>query len=253
MPPRVKLPPGLEGKTRKDFKCVSLEYLQHAIQDLGLKSVREYYLFHKTFKPAGYPRQANRYYGVKWKVIFGGNNIFSQRYSHAVMRANLTPFDDAVALIQPMQFTGRDAFLEAFDAGKIPKGIPRQPQDRYAFNWARCGGWFYFLGKDIKYRLEAAKNVKPLLILYKNEDRPGGNVINIMIYRESHRTIGNMAVKQNMEIVKIYKWNPDVADHVFAIFNTTGTQQTDTCWMFSNVFELYYELSSVLDDFKPGL
>jgi len=248
---RQPFPKKIDKSKPMDFRWVDYEYCQYKVQQLGFKSARHYIKWVKEFKPAGFPKRPELVYRaewVSWNEFLGGDNVYLANHPQAVKKADIIPYWDAVNLIQGYSFETVEKYLEAFDAGQIPKGIPRRPHLRYK-EFYQHGGYKTFLGKDIKHRIEASKNINPLLVLYQGNSQ-SSNVISILVHKKSVHELRELIKERELKIVKVYHWYDDFAEGVFDILNHFGTKQNDTTWMFSNVNEVLFELGSVLEIYR---
>ena len=227
------------------------EYAQYYIQKLGIKSARQYKRWVREWEPAGFPVFPEKAYSdswVSWNEFLGGDNRFSADYPQAVREKDLLPYWDAVSYVHPFRFANAEEYREAFDAGKLPHGIPRQPHLRYS-TFYHYGGWKGWLGKDAATRVQAEQSLEPVLVIYRaSEQSP--NVLSIIIHTKGDHALRSLIEERQLKVVRLFHWYPEFADHVFEMLNHFGTQQTDTSWLFANVNEILFELSSVLEIYK---
>jgi len=234
-----------------DWRWVEYEYCQYMTQKVGIKSARQYRKWVRQYKPAGFPDKPERTYSscwVSWNDFLGGDNTYLADHPMAVRKEDLMPYWEAVNMIQPLQFQTVEEYKEAFDAGQIPKGIPRYPHLRYT-TFYNNGGYKNWLGKDIKHRVEASKNIEPLLVLYQSGQQP--NVLSVLIHAKGLTNLMAELRENPKHVVKIFHWYPDFAEHVFAMLDHLGIKQDEQTWLFNNVNEVLFELSSVLEVFNP--
>jgi len=248
--PRVALPKKIRNTKPMDWRWVDYSYAQHIVQRIGITSARQYQKWYNDCSPAGFPLKPQRTYPewVSWNEFLGGNNCYAADHPTAVRKKDLLPYWDAVNLIQAMQLKTVEEYLQAFDDGLIPAGIPRLPHQRYKVFYV-YGGYKNWLGKDIKHRLEATKNINPLLVLYQSGQQP--NVISILIHKKGVQELRDIVRERNLKVIRVYHWYDEFGEGIFDILNHFGTKQNDTTWMFSNVNEVLFELGSVLEVFNP--
>jgi len=225
----------------------------HMCKDLtnmaGIKTFRQYRAWVRDYKPGGIPTRPERVYPewIDWKTFLETDNVYDADSPKAVREKDLMKYWEAVNLIQTMQFKNVDQYKEAFDDGLIPKGIPKNPARRYPSFYVN-GGWKNFLGKDIKHRIEANRNIDPLLILYKTSVQ-SPNLLSIMIHKQGVSTLMKELRDKQIDVVKIFHWYPDFSGHVFDMLNHYGNKQAENTWLFPNVNEILFELGSVLEVF----
>jgi len=237
-----------------DFRWVDYNYAQYKVQQLGIKSARQYKRWAREYNPGGFPVRPEKIYAeywVDWNEFLNGNNMFSADYPMAVREKDLMPYWDAVSYVHPYRFVNADEYREAFDKGKFPKGIPRQPHLRYN-TFYHHGGWKAWLGKDAAVRLEAEQTVDPVMVIYESPQHNQPNILSVMIHKKGNHALLDMIQKSGLRVVRLYHWYPDFADEIFRILDFYGNRWDDTTWTFPNVNEVLFELSSVLEIYKVG-
>ncbi len=249
----VKLPYHIQHSRPMDYRWVEYDYASYMAQKWGIKSARQYRSFVQFFQPSGFPSNAPRAYARQWEsweTFLDSDNVFLAFKENAVAVEELLPYSEALAWTQSKQFPTVDSFQEAFDQGLVLKGIPRAPQVRYKEFYPK-GGWKYFLGKKIESRLDAAKNVEAVCALCQNCNQQP-NVLTLVISSQGGKALEKQ-IDANPELtaVKAYFWHHDFGDYIFEMLNTMGTKQSENSWLFSDLNNLYYELSSVLEPYRP--
>ncbi len=235
-----------------EYRFVDYTYCQYKVQDLGITSARCYIKWHNEFHPAGFPRRPDRTYldyWISWNDFLNGNNTYLADAPGAVRKEDILPFWEAVNIVQEFQFNTRDEYTQAFNDGLIPKGIPKYPHKRYT-SFRAYGGYFNWLGKNVKNRVDANKNIQPYLILYKTPGR-ADNVLSIIIHKKGKMSMIELIREKKLQVVKVFHWYDDFANEIFAMLNHYGSQQGDTSWMFANTSDIIYELSTVLELYRP--
>jgi len=248
-----KLPYHIQQASIKQFKYVDYEYASYMVQKWGIKSARQYLSFVQFFKPSGFPTNPSRTYYLQWEsweTFLNCDNVYLAFKENAVTVEELLPYGEALQWTQSQQFPTVDKFQEAFDNGQVLKGIPRAPQVRYREFYPK-GGWKYFLGKKIESRLDAAKNIEPVCALCQNCNQ-SSNVLTLVISSQGATALDKQ-IQANPELtaVKAYYWHHDFGDYIFELLNKMGTKQTDNSWLFPDLNNLYYELGSVLEVYRP--
>lgn len=246
---RIQLSPSIQRSKPMDWRWVEYSYCQYIVQKYEIKSARGYWKWYTEYSPAGFPLRPERIYAewVNWNSFLGGDNTYLADHPIAVREADLMEYWEACNLIQSMRLETVEEYCEAFDAGNIPAGIPRRPHLRYPIFY-KYGGYKNWLGKNIKHRVEAAKNIDPLLVVYQAGQQP--NVLSILIHTTGITSLMNELRDKQIKVVKVYHWYPEFAEHVFDMLDAYGTKQGDTTWLFSNVHEILFELGSVLEVYR---
>jgi len=204
---KVELPEQLKDKKRHHFRYVDYEYCQRVSQCVGIKSKRQYMLWIRTLEPAGFPLLPHMVYGGDWESwgkFLDTGNVPTCEYKGAVRADDLMPYWDAIAKIQSLQLLTMKEWYEAFNAGRIPSGIPRQPHLRYTMFYVN-GGWKTFLGKTMKHRVEASQNLQKLFVLYRTVGR-SGNVISVMIHGTGIGDLRAYVKAMGLDVLRIYLW-----------------------------------------------
>lgn len=252
MQKQAKFPQKVLDSKPKDWRWVDYDYASYRCQQAGIKSFRQYRKWLKEYKPGGMPTRPEYVYEefVGWPEFLNNKNYYLAHHPKAVTKDQLMPFWDAVNIVQKMGFAAIHEYHDAWDNDKIPKGIPRQPSERYE-EFSRYGGWNNFLGKQIRHKAQAAENLQGIIVLYTLQGQ-SPNVIHVLIHKQAFIILQEY-LKDNPQIlpVKAYNWYDDFAEETFNIFDRFGTKQSDTSWMFNNINELFYELGSVLEIYQP--
>lgn len=248
-----KLPYHIQHSSQHDYRWVEYDYASFMAKKWGIKSARQWRSFVQFFNPAGMPSNPDRVYHkqwMDWPTFLNTTNSYTG-YDPASVRAwELLPYDDAVQWTQSQQFATVDKFLEAFDAGLVPKGIPRCPHVRYTQFWPK-GGWKYFLGKKLSSVVIAKKNTEAVCALCQTVGA-SPNILSLVI-----NSNGGFALREQLEAnptltaIKAYYWHHDYGTYIFELLDKMGTKQGENSWLFSDVNSLYYELGSVLEVYRP--
>ncbi len=249
----VKLPYHIQHSRPMDYRWVEYDYASHMAQQWGISSARQWKAFVQFFNPSGMPSNPDQAYPLhwdSWATFLNNDNLYAGYDPASVRVSELLPYSEALAFTQSRQFPTVEKFFEAWDAGQIPKGIPRQPQVRYKEFYPK-GGWKYFLGKKIESRMDAKKNIEPVCALCQNCNYQP-NVLTLVISSQGGATLDKQ-IQANPELtaVKAYFWHHEFGEYIFELFDKLGAKQNENSWMFPDVNELYYELSSVLETYKP--
>ena len=249
----VKLPYHIQHSRPMDYRWVEYDYASHMAQKWGITSARQWRAFITVFTPSGMPTnpdQVYRKYWVDWNSFLNNDNLYAGYDPASVTVEELLPYGEALAWTQSKQFPTVDSFQEAFDNGQILHGIPRAPQVRYKEFYPK-GGWKYFLGKKIESRLDAAKNIEPVCALCQNCNQQD-NVLTLVISSQGGKALEKQIDANNeLTAIKAYYWHHDFAEYIFDMLNAMGTKQSENSWMFPDLNNLYYELGSVLEVYKP--
>jgi len=252
MPQVVKLPKTVLNRRPMDFRYVEYDYASYIVQKLGIKSFRQYRKWVKEYHPGGFPTAPERVYHEwkSWNDFLNVDNGYLGTAEDSVSSFELLPYWEAVNVIQPLQFKTMDEYLNAWDDGKIPGGIPRRPDMRYQ-NFTKNGGWSIFLGKTISNRVQASQNTEPLLALCSTVGQ-SPNVLTLVISKKGPRDLSEILKgAPHLKTVQIFHWDDSVMQSFHNLLNYYGTQQSDNAWMFSNVHDILFELSNLLDTFMP--
>lgn len=252
MQKQAKFPQKILDSKPHDWRWVDYDYASFRAQQAGIKSFRQYRRWVKEWQPGGMPSRPDYCYEefTTWSKFLNNKNYYLANHPDAVTKTELMSFWDAVNIIQKMEFINREEYHEAWDEGKIPKGIPRAPDVRYE-DFTRYGGWYNFLGKQIKHKVQAAEKIQGVLMLYTIKDQ-SPNIINVMVHKQAFLILQQyLKSNPNIQPVKAYNWYDDFAEEVFNILDKHGTKQSDTSWLFNNVNDLFYELGSVLESYQP--
>ena len=250
MQKRPQFPKKVLNSRPMDFKFVEYQYASYYCQKLGLKSARHYYHWIKLFDPPGFPHDPKK----SWKEWKGWNdflytdNHYLAEHPGAVSESRLMPFWEAVNVVQPLQFKTKEEYQQAWDAGKIPTSIPRNPHIRY-YNFKKLGGYSVFLGKQTKDKINAAQNTTPLLALCSTVGN-SPNVITPVLVKTGPLELYEILKNPNIKSTRIYYWENDMSQIFNSLLNNYGTQQGDGSWMFSNLNNFLFDLDNILEPFR---
>ena len=249
----VKLPYHIQQSRPMDYRWVEYDYASHMAQKWGIKSARQYRSFITVFKPSGFPKnpdQVYRRYWESWDTFLDTPTTYEGYKENAVTALELLPYNEARQWTVAKQFPTVDAFQEAFDNGQILKGIPRAPQVRYKEFYPNRG-WKGFLGKKIEDRLDAAKNVEPVCALCQNCNQQP-NILTLVISSQGAAALDKqIQANPDLTAVKAYYWHHEFGEYIFELMDKMGTKQNENSWMFPDLNNLYYELGSVLEVYRP--
>jgi len=252
MPKRKPFPKFILDTKPMDWRYVDYNYLSHKVQEIGIKSFRQYRAFLRDYHPGGFPSRPELVYKnewISWNEFLRTDNCYLADHPEAVREKDLIPYWEAVNLIHPMNFVTLDEFLKAFDAGDIPKGIPRRPDMRYE-DFHKEGGWSEFLGKQVKHKVQAAQNTLPLLAICRNEQQ-SSNVLTLVMSKQGPADLMERLRKMpHIKALRVFKWEDELGEQVYGLLNYYGSQQSDNSWMFSSVDQIMFELSSLLEFFN---
>lgn len=245
------LPKNILNSRPIDWRWVDYNYCKYVTNMAGIKTFRQYRSWVRDYKPGGIPAHPERFYvddWVDWKTFLETDHVYDADNPKAVREKDLLPYWDAINLIQPMQFKTGDEYKQAFDDGLIPKGIPRIPDRRYPLFYNR-GGWKSWLGKDIKHRINAQKNLQPIMVLYRGSSA-SDNVLSVLIHTKGKHKLLELVRENDLKVVAMYNWYPDFASHVYELLDNLGNKQNDNTWIFSNIHDILFELGTVLESVK---
>jgi hypothetical protein len=248
-----KLPYHIQHSRPIDYRWVEYDYAAYKAKQWGIKSARQWRSFVQYFNPAGIPSNPEKVYNRQWEswdVFLNTDNAYAGHDPNSVKFDELIPFNDAVIQVQKRKFPTVEAYMEAWDAGQIPEGIPRQPQVRYKEFYPK-GGWKYFLGKKLDAVLDAKKNAEPVCALCQTKGI-SQNILTLVISSQGASHLQReLAQNPNLIPVKAYYWYHEFGTYVFEILDKLGTKQNENSWMFSDVNAVYWELSGVLEPYRP--
>jgi len=244
-----RLPKSLQDSRPIDYRFVDYDYLSYKVQQYGIKSARQYKSFVTVMKPSGWPYNPQQTYREfdSWNTFLTMDNGYYGTAESSVKSSELLPFWDAVALIQSLQFPTRDDFYEAWDDGRIPKGIPKRPQSRYP-EFHRYGGWKNFLGKKLSHRINAKIKVESVCALSRTVD-DSANTMTLIIAKNGITELREI-FNNNPELVaiKVFHWYNDYAPHVIEMLNSMGRQTgVPNQWIFNDPNAVFYEMADVLE------
>lgn len=153
-----KLPEKIRNSRPMDYRFVDYQYASDKCKEFGITSARQYRAWQQAFNPAGFPALAQRTYEnewVSWDAFLQceKSTEFAGTAKNTIKADELMPYDDALKWVQAAGFKSKAEYQEAWDAGKIPFGIPKHPPSRYPDFYGitpdgkHKKGWRYFLGK----------------------------------------------------------------------------------------------------------
>ena len=250
----TKLPYRVQHSRPMDYRYVDYEYAGYKCRQYGITSARTYRAWQQSFKPAGFPSNPPRAYAdywVNWNEFLHNQNEYAGFAPESVKASELLPYKDAVILAQSKQFETVDKFKEAWDNGMMPAGMPKHPDKRYSQFHAK-GGWKFFLGKKLEHRIDAKKDLQPVCVLCSTVGQ-SSNVLQLVIDSQGAGHLQQQLAKATHLVpLKAYHWYHDYGMYVFELLDKMGTKQNENTWLFPDVNALYYELGSVLEEYRAG-
>lgn len=252
MPKRHPFPKLVLDSKPMHWRHVDYQYLSYKVQEIGIKSFRQYRAFISQYHPGGFPSRPELVYKdewISWNSFLRTDNCYLADHPDAVRKKDLMPYWEAVNLIQPMRFTSCTLFYDAFDAGEIPKGIPRRPEMRYD-EFYEHGGWTGFLGKQVKHKVEAAQNAVQLLAVCRIEGQ-SPNILSLIISKKGPTDLmQKLRDMPHLKTLRIFVWEDVLAEQVMNLINYFGVKQSENAWLFPNVDNIMFELSTLLEIFN---
>jgi len=249
----VKLPYHIQQSRPMDYRWVEYDYASHMAQKWGIKSARQWRSFITVFKPSGMPKNPDQVYHLywnSWSSFLNNDNLYAGYDPASTTALELLPYNEARQWTVAKQFPNVEAYQTAHDNGQIPKGIPRAPQVRYPEFYAKRG-WKGFLGKKIEDRLETAKDAEPVCALCVNCNQQP-NILTLVISSQGGAALDKqIQANPDLTAVRAYFWHHEFGEYIFEMLNAMGTKQNENSWLFPDLNNLYYELSSVLEVYVP--
>jgi hypothetical protein len=152
---------------------------------------------------------------------------------------------------QSQQFPTVEAFRQAYDDNRMPPGLPRHPDKRYG-EFYKNGGWKMFLGKKLEHRIDAKKDLQPVCALCRTVNQ-SPNVLQLVIDSQGANHLRLQLEKaQHLQAVKAYMWYHEFGEYVFELLDKCGTRQSENSWLFPDLNLVFYELGSVLEEYRAG-
>ncbi len=249
----VKLPYHIQHSRPMDYRWVEYDYASHMGQKWGIKSARQWRSFVQFFQPSGFPTNPDQVYRLQWEsweTFLNADNSYEGFRENYVTAEELLPYNEARQWTVAKQFPTVEAYQTAFDNGQVLKGIPRAPQVRYKEFYPNRG-WKGFLGKKIEDRLETVKNAEAVCAFCTNANQQN-NILTLVISSQGGAALEKQInANPDLTAVRAYFWHHEFGQYIFELLNKLGTKQTDNSWLFPDLNNLYYELSSVLEVYTP--
>lgn len=247
-----KLPYRVQHSRPLDYKYVDYDYAGYKCRQYGIKSARQYRAWQQSFKPAGFPSNPPRAYAdnwINWEEFLQCHNTFAGYDPNTIKAEELLPYQDALAWTQSKQFKTVDDYRTAYDDGVMPPGIPKHPDKRYSEFYAK-GGWKMFLGKKLEHRIDAKKDLQPVCALCRTVGQ-SPNILQLVISSQGVVDLRSQLEKaKHLQAVKAYYWYHDYGMHVFELLDNCGTRQSENSWLFPDLNLVFYELGSVLEEYR---
>ncbi len=239
------LPEKIKQLRPHNFRYADYDYISAKAQQYGIKSQRQYRIFVKYYEPAGFPSAPDRAYfneWIDWNAFLRTDN----RYYGNDTLFKLVPYWDAVAKVQPLKLTSQIEYEQAFENGKFPVGVPKNPHKRY-HNFIKNGGWRSYLGKSMIDKINAQQSIQQACALVYTKDQ-SPNVISLVVALGG---VTDLLEKLNdaphLQVVKVYNWYPENGQDILGLLDALGTKQSEFTWLFHNPNEVYYELQGILE------
>jgi hypothetical protein len=249
-----KLPYRIQHSRPIDYRYVDYDYAGYKCRQYGIKSARQYRAWQQSFKPAGFPSNPPRAYAddwINWEEFLQCQNAFAGYDPNTIKATELLPYQDALMWTQSQQFETVEAFRQAYDDNRMPPGLPRHPDKRYG-EFYKNGGWKMFLGKKLEHRIDAKKDLQPVCALCRTVNQ-SPNVLQLVIDSQGANHLRSQLEKaHHLQAVKAYMWYHEFGEYVFELLDKCGTRQSENSWLFPDLNLVFYELGSVLEEYKPG-
>jgi len=249
---RTFLPEALVNSKPKDWRWMPYDLAKQYAMRTGIRSHRQYRTWIRNYKPGGMPSNPSEVYieWDTWNTFLDTNNIYSADAPHAVTRDKRRPYWEAVALIHKLGIKTVEEFNIEFDKGNIPDGIPRNPIRGYR-DFTKNGGWPGFLGKTVQSKINAAKEITAIFILYRMPNI-SPNILGVFIHKTGQAELQKIIAERNLTIVQWYIWEDEQSTAVFNALDQHGSRQpNNNSWLFHNVNSVLFDIGQYLDRWVP--
>lgn len=203
-----------------------------------VRSRKTYERWHAKVNPIGIPKQPHRVYlkeWTSWADFLGTDNVFEKAKA-----GSYRSYWEAVKFVQGLGLANVLEYQRACDDGRIPKDIPKAPQNIYLNEWR---GFKVFLGKNIEAKVAAAKADTSVMALCDVSGMPVG------YYRLVVEEKGLPVLMQKVDSKphRVYKWEKALAPQVRNIMQRFASPQDDGVWLIRNFHEIVFELDNLLE------
>ena len=202
-----------------------------------VRSRKTYERWHRKVNPVGIPRYPHRVYlkeWTSWADFLDTDNVFER-----AKPGSYRPYWEAVKFVQGLGLKNVLEYQRACDDGRIPKDIPKAPQNIYP-EWR---GFKVFLGKNLEAKVAAAREETAVMALCDVSGMPVG------YYRLVVEEKGMAVLMQKVDKKphRVYKWEKQLAPQVKMIMQRFATPHDDGVWLVRNIHDVMFELDSLLE------
>lgn len=233
-------------------KYAPFQTARQAALELSLSSRAAYIAWHKKHQPAYLPRYPNRVYKefASWNDWLGTKNVFAPNvakifrpYWEAVKWAQKSAADNNIDTMQQ--------WLEWVKLNPLPDDIPARPDISY--KEFTGNGWNTWLGKDIRGRLNAAKENTHIFAIcsYWNLSVPR----NYYAFVHAPMGVAEMRLKINqvkdLVVYRAYYWEPELSEQLNNLFKQYARDEGDGKMYCPNLNALIFEIDMILEEWRP--
>ena len=222
-------------------RCYYLPYYQakYYARTVQLTSRSKWLEWHREQGPKTIPRHPDRVYEEweTWGEFLGTDNVPIPQ-----IKRNWRPYNELIKYVHKLELSSEPEWRKWISSDGRPDDIPKWPERVYN-EW---GGWPEFLGYDLAGRLKG-RTVETNALYIVHELGMPDNVFIIGVDEGGKSSIIAKQQKSGFRIVKIYKYDPETANHVKLILSRQTSPWNDTQLLVSNVHQLVFELDGILD------
>jgi len=242
-----------KDKKKMFRKWMSYNAAVLTVRDYKIESRQQYWDWWDSEKPRALPKFPNRVYEewTNWADFLGCEKQTFHTYTGVGgkrrEKIKVRPYYEALRWMHAQNFTSFEQYNQAYRDKKLPPDFPIDPQKHYT-EWVSWPHWF---GKDIKAKIESAKNNLSIMALCIPTDLPGG-FIRPVIVNDGWTALKERIVKERtLRVVKLYQWTPESVTKLEQILARFGSKKENNYWLVANIHEVVYMLDEQFDWFTP--
>lgn len=212
------------------------------VQSHKVQTAAAYLKWWDEIQPIAIPRFPYRVYIEEWKSwndFLGNNNVWISKNNKNIQY--ITYFE-ALKWTQKQGWKVKDQFITAHRQGKIPKDIPKRPDNFYK-EWVN---WPVFLGAKIQDKIAGAKINVAILAVCVPIGYPGGHLQFIFAPNGEPDLNAKLLNEGSPQVVKLYQWEPEKISWLTQTISNVGTEREKGIWLVSNAHYVIAELDQTL-------
>jgi len=228
-------------------KFLDYEEARQRIQAEGIRTVAEYYKWHRMNHPAQMPYQPDDFYKTRGDWINWGHFLGVENQFPYVKKKNFRPYKEAKAYAHSKGFNDVPSWIAYCKAGNVPDDIPHRPDVAY-FKTGEWFSWREFLGPQCKIQLgKALEKVNDNVIYILNVPDPRNTkLFRIGVTVGGWSSIDDAVKKLGVKFIDAYVIDKPFDWKAFILKYGEPAWDADGIYQIQNINDLILGLSQFL-------